>query len=123
MLRETSVFPPPTAAARPGSIVTFCHLRWDSVFQRPHHLMSRFARECEVWFVEEPIYESGTALRIDCRETAAGVRVVQAHVPIAGAGFSDAAMALIGPALARLLEREATARLPRVRWLYTPMAL
>ncbi len=36
-------------------IVVFSHLRWDFVRQRPQHLLSRFAREREVWMWEEPI--------------------------------------------------------------------
>lgn len=36
-------------------IICFSHLRWDFVFQRPQHLMTRFARERRVFFFEEPI--------------------------------------------------------------------
>ena len=39
-------------------IVCFSHLRWHFVFQRPQHLMSRFARERRVFFIEEPVYEA-----------------------------------------------------------------
>ncbi len=37
-------------------LVCFSHLRWDFVFQRPQHLLTRFARERRVFFVEEPIF-------------------------------------------------------------------
>src|SRR5688572_24548757 len=37
-------------------LVVFCHLRWDFVWQRPQQLMSRFARNRRVYFVEEPIF-------------------------------------------------------------------
>ncbi len=36
-------------------LICFSHLRWDFVFQRPQHLMTRFARERRVYFFEEPI--------------------------------------------------------------------
>ncbi|GGD57908.1 UDP-galactopyranose mutase [Erythrobacter arachoides] len=36
-------------------LVVFSHLRWDFVRQRPQHLLSRFARQREVWMWEEPI--------------------------------------------------------------------
>lgn len=39
-------------------LVCFSHLRWNFVFQRPQHLMSRFARHRRVFFVEEPVFES-----------------------------------------------------------------
>ena len=42
-----------------GDLVCLSHLRWGFVFQRPNHLMSRFARERRTFFVEEPIYGDG----------------------------------------------------------------
>ncbi|WP_035333214.1 glycosyltransferase family 1 protein [Dyadobacter crusticola] len=41
----------------PSNLVCFSHLRWDFVYQRPQHLMSRFAAESVVYYVEEPIFE------------------------------------------------------------------
>jgi glycosyltransferase involved in cell wall biosynthesis len=38
-------------------LVCFSHLRWNFVYQRPQHLMSRFAACFRVFFVEEPIFE------------------------------------------------------------------
>src|ERR1051325_6777954 len=35
-------------------IVCLSHLRWDFVFQRPQHLMSRFSKRHRVYFIEEP---------------------------------------------------------------------
>jgi len=32
-------------------LVCLSHLRWDFVWQRPQHLMSRFARDRAVFFV------------------------------------------------------------------------
>jgi UDP-galactopyranose mutase len=34
----------------PATLICFSHLRWNFVFQRPQHLMSRFAREMTVIF-------------------------------------------------------------------------
>src|ERR1700712_593530 len=39
-------------------VLCFSHLRWDFVFQRPNHLMSRFAREGRVFFLEEPVFDA-----------------------------------------------------------------
>lgn len=36
-------------------LLCFSHLRWNFVWQRPQHVMSRLARERPVFFVEEPI--------------------------------------------------------------------
>ncbi len=38
-----------------GPIICFSHLRWDSVRQRPQHLMERFANQRQVFFFEEYI--------------------------------------------------------------------
>lgn len=37
-------------------LVCFSHLRWNFVYQRPQHLLSRFAKHTRVFFVEEPIF-------------------------------------------------------------------
>jgi len=37
------------------TLICFSHLRWDFVFQRPQHLMTRFAKGRKVIFWEEPI--------------------------------------------------------------------
>jgi glycosyltransferase involved in cell wall biosynthesis len=36
-------------------LVCFSHLRWDFVYQRPQHLMTRFAKHFRVIFIEEPV--------------------------------------------------------------------
>lgn len=48
-----------TGGLRPD-IICFSHLRWDFVFQRPQHLMSRFAKEQSVYYVEEPLIEKNS---------------------------------------------------------------
>ena len=37
-------------------LVCFSHLRWDFVYQRPQHLLSRFTKNFRVFYVEEPIF-------------------------------------------------------------------
>lgn len=50
-------------------LVCLSHLRWDFVYQRPQHLMSRFAKNRRVFFVEEPIFtDEPTHLEISPRE-------------------------------------------------------
>ena len=44
----------------PENLLVFSHLRWDFVFQRPQHLLTRFASEFNVYFFEEPIYDLTT---------------------------------------------------------------
>jgi glycosyltransferase involved in cell wall biosynthesis len=37
-------------------IVCFSHLRWNFVFQRPQHILSRMARSHRVFYIEEPLF-------------------------------------------------------------------
>lgn len=36
-------------------LIVFCHLRWEFVYQRPQHIISRMARQGKVLFIEEPL--------------------------------------------------------------------
>lgn len=100
-------------------VVCFSHLRWNFVFQRPQHLMTRCARDCRrLYFVEEPIFEDGALARLDVR-TSNGVTVV---VPILPGGIDEpAAVAAQRALLDELLRRERIEAF--VAWYYTPMAL
>lgn len=35
-------------------MVVFCHLRWDFVYQRPQHIISRMAKDMKILMIEEP---------------------------------------------------------------------
>ena len=39
-------------------LLCFSHLRWDFVYQRPQHLLSRFAKSDRVFYIEEPEFGS-----------------------------------------------------------------
>lgn len=43
-------------------LICFSHLRWDFVYQRPQHLLSRFAKDRRVFFIEEPIFHDGPSV-------------------------------------------------------------
>jgi len=103
------------------TLLCFSHLRWDFVFQRPQHLMSRFARTMSVVFWEEPV-EIGrreTAfLKIRQAEGFPNVRVVTPHLP---EGLDEERRET---ALKRLLEVHlSNCTRPLVAWYYTPMML
>ncbi len=98
-------------------MVCFSHLRWDLVFQRPQHLLSRCAAGARVFYVEEPVWDDGPArLRVDTRER--GVRLVTPHLPRGGGGDPDEAVRALIDRLFREQEIGAC-----VLWYYTPMAL
>src|SRR3990170_7529449 len=41
-------------------LICFSHLRWNFVYQRPQHLLSRFAKHFRVFFIEEPVIHDTT---------------------------------------------------------------
>ena len=100
-------------------LVCFSHLRWDFVYQRPQHLLSRCARDRRVFFVEEPVFGNGS-LRLDVREGEAGVRIVVPHVP-EGLRSEIAITAVMKEMLRRLFADHGVHEY--VFWYYTPMAL
>ncbi len=44
---------------RQNDIIVFSHLRWEFVFQRPQHIMTRFAQDRKIVFIEEPLPQDG----------------------------------------------------------------
>lgn len=57
-IKTVEISPEYTVAAL-EYIICLSHLRWDFVYQRPQHLMSRFARNAKVLYFEEPIFFDG----------------------------------------------------------------
>jgi UDP-galactopyranose mutase len=98
-------------------LVCLSHLRWDFVYQRPQHLLSRCARERRVFYFEEPHY--GDALRLDVRRSEEGVYVAVPHLPEGVRGNMEAEEALLQSLLARLFAEHRVRE--HVLWYYTPM--
>ena len=110
----SSVLPPGET-----DLVVFSHLRWDFVYQRPQHLLSRCARKRRVFFVEEPIF-GNCSMRLDVREADPGVHVVVPHLP---EGLrSEIAINAVMKDLTRQLFLAHDIN-EYVFWYYTPMAL
>ena len=98
-------------------ILCLSHLRWDFVFQRPQHLLSRAAKQGRVFYVEEPVFDGGRRVELARREN--GVCVVVPHLP---AGSDRAtAIATVRRMLTQIVDEHLLTDF--VLWLYTPMAL
>lgn len=112
---------------RKPDIICLSHLRWDFVYQRPQHLLSRCARGRRVFFVEEPFLEAGPP-RLTVKVTAEGVHVAVPYLPeqtarpapADGAG-GEAAHRALRALIDELILRHAIE--DYVLWYYTPMAL
>lgn len=96
-------------------LICFSHLRWDHVFQRPNHLMSRCSLERRVFFFEEPRFEAGASC-LSVEQISPTLYVV---TPLLAPGED----ATLGQQEAlRQLYRDYQLYYP-MHWFYTPMAL
>jgi len=98
-------------------LLCFSHLRWDWVYQRPQHLLSRAARERRVFFFEEP--REGDSPRLEINHPQPGLTVAIPYLP---SGLThDESERLQRVLLADLLAQQEIHAY--VSWYYTPMAM
>ena len=98
-------------------LVCFSHLRWDFVYQRPQHLMSRCARERRVFYIEEPVGSDSPA-HMKVERDSSGLMVVKPHLPF---GLNEEQT---NTAMQTLLDQFFAEEINEfILWYYTPMAL
>ena len=100
-------------------VVCLSHLRWDFVYQRPQHLLSRFARYTRVFFVEEPLFTDCQEPYLQVTEREGNVQLVVPHLPHGLS--SDAIEAAQRSLLDGLFAEKKIAHY--LFWYYTPMAI
>lgn len=100
-------------------IFCFSHLRWSFVYQRPQHLLSRFAELTRVFYMEEPIFHDGNN-RLDINKQ--GDKEIYVIVPFLQNGLSQLE---VNEALARMVTQVIDSKGIDCfwAWYYTPMAL
>lgn len=102
-----------------SDLLVFSHLRWDFVFQRPQHLLTRFARKgVRVFYFEEPVFDSDLA-RLEIKNRQQGVRIVVPHLPRTAS--EERAQHLQRKLLDKFIAEHNIEEM--ALWLYTPMAL
>jgi UDP-galactopyranose mutase len=99
--------------------LVFSHLRWDFVFQRPQHLLSRAARTFDVLFFEEAQFAEVDRAFFIKKRSREGVFVV---VPVLPVGLSPLRIVAEQRSLLDELMRETRPR-HLTCWYYTPIAL
>lgn len=121
----TSTTPSQNGLDRPD-LICLSHLRWNFVFQRPQHLLSRAAKDRRVFFFEEPVFveTSGPDMRSVANlevtiDHDSGVHVAIPQIP---AGLSHQEILNVQKELLSDLIREYSIKSPTL-WYYTPMAL
>ena len=99
-------------------LICLSHLRWDFVYQRPQHLLSRCAKSRRVFFVEEPVFDDGP-ISIEVTRRDCGVWVAVPHLP---AGLPPEKIDAAQQGLLDFLMIKYGIE-DYVLWYYTPMAL
>ncbi|MEH1814004.1 MAG: UDP-galactopyranose mutase [Nostoc sp.] len=100
-------------------IVCLSHLRWNFVYQRPQHLLTRCAQGKRVFFIEEPIFSEEPLASLDVNEDSNGVVVVVPHLP---QGLSEEVINADLQVLIDSLFAEHNIN-KYICWYYTPMAI
>lgn len=99
--------------------VCLSHLRWDFVYQRPQHLLSRFTGNGRVFFFEEPIFtDAETHLKIN--EKTENLYVLVPHI-----SYTDRDSKDVNEIQREMLENAISEHeiSDYILWFYTPMAM
>jgi len=107
------------ASAMKKPVIVFSNMRWNSLLQRPHHIMSRLAARRDVLFIEEPLRHHGTT-QLEVLPVSPRLSVVRPRLPLDG-GIGSWPLGELEPALVRLLEARGWSTF--TAWLDTPMAV
>ncbi len=102
------------------TLLVFSHLRWDFVYQRPQHLLSRLAKHYRVLFFEEPVRGNQTPF-LQRLAPCPNVEVLRPHTTVDAVGFHDDQLPELKHLLAEYLSDFSID--DYVVWFYTPMAL
>jgi glycosyltransferase involved in cell wall biosynthesis len=109
------------------TLVCISHLRWDFVWQRPQHLLTRFADDYAVYFVEEPIATPGlkeSHLEVLPAQHAPQVTVIRLRWPADHPYWIGHGIPGVQAVYEQLLLRFFSQLhiTSDILWLYTPMA-
>ncbi|MEO7859180.1 MAG: glycosyltransferase family 1 protein [Nitrospirales bacterium] len=107
-----------TTPTTQADLICLSHLRWNFVFQRPQHLMSRFARQRRVFYIEEPVFDGTRSTIQDRTCPQSGVEIITPHIPESSRSEAETVMAsLVADFLHGQHVRD------HIAWFYTPMAV
>jgi glycosyltransferase involved in cell wall biosynthesis len=110
-----------SSSQRHYDIICLSHLRWDFVYQRPQHLLSRFARSgARVFFVEEPVFTDDGVPHLHVSPRENGLFVIMPHISHADREKGDVSR-IQRELLDEMLVSYSISTF--VTWFYTPMAM
>jgi glycosyltransferase involved in cell wall biosynthesis len=110
---------PSIDASSQPTILCFSHLRWDFVYQRPQHLLSRAGMLAQVFYFEEPVFADVEVPTLRVQADSSGVQILTPVVPhgVGGVALVEVQRTLLD----QLLQVQNSSEL--ILWYYTPMAL
>ena len=102
----------------PKNLICFSHLRWNFVYQRPQHLLTRLGKNFNIHFIEEPLFDAQIP-HYTYSDKGNNVTEVVPHLP-AGTNREDSISMQ-----KQLLDQFMTTQKMEDTgfWYYTPMAL
>ncbi|GHB61095.1 glycosyltransferase family 1 protein [Persicitalea jodogahamensis] len=103
----------------PENLLCFSHLRWDFVYQRPQHLLTRLSEFTTVYFLEEPVFDSSETAWVSYSQRLPNLWVCVPHLPhgLDRQQINDCLRELLDGLLVGKDLKDFTF------WYYTPMAL
>jgi len=99
-------------------LICFSHLRWNFVFQRPQHLMTRFTKYMRVFFIEEYVIDTIQIPFLQIDMIAENLWVITPHL---SENLVKEEKNIIKELIDQLIETNNIRRF--ISWYYTPMAL
>jgi len=103
----------------PENIIVFSHLRWDFVYQRPQHLLTRFAADFKITLIEEPIFDTAGPAFYSITPKEKNINVIVPHMP---QGLSPEQVIQVQKGLLDDYMKDKPLS-NYAFWYYTPMAL
>ncbi|MDF2191214.1 glycosyltransferase family 1 protein [Paraflavitalea sp. CAU 1676] len=102
-------------------IICFSHLRWNFVYQRPQHLLSRFARLGRVYYIEEAVFDAapGAGYYHITNDPVLNLSVIEPHIE---PGLSGREMVAVQRQLLDNFKNEQHID-AFIAWYYSPMAM
>jgi len=119
MTHNPNQMKPNTPDLFPENLICFSHLRWDFVYQRPQHLLSRFSKGTKVWFFEEPVFDAVEKNYLSIKNESDTLNIVVPHLL---QGLSDEKIVYDQSLLLKQLGLNVDLS-ECIFWYYTPMAL
>lgn len=106
-------------AKNPTNLICFSHLRWDFVYQRPQHLISRFATRFTTYFIEEPYFDAPGDVFLSIQSKSDDLWIITPHLR---GGLSEEEIVHTQKTLLDKFLKNKDLE-DYLFWYYTPMAL